>query len=166
MAYSASPKERAAMRRPLSDRFWAKVDKSGECWEWQGCKVGPSYCMYGGFYHEGKLHRAHRYAYELFIGSIPDNLCVLHKCDNPLCVNPNHLFLGTRKENSKDRDIKGRSKNNYRGRMTICEARSILEHYKKGMRPRQISKLFQHISINAIYTVVYGISWEGKLNAV
>src|SRR4051812_27415515 len=77
----------------LADRFWPKVVKRGknECWLWIGAKNPHGYGRLGG-----KPNRpAHRLSYEINVGPIPDGLCVCHKCDTPLCVNPNHLFLGT-----------------------------------------------------------------------
>jgi len=78
----------------------------GGCKEWDG---GAFTSGYGSVYYEGKARRAHRLVYEFFSGDmIPKALCVLHKCDNPICVNPFHLFLGTHKENMEDKVKKGR----------------------------------------------------------
>lgn len=90
------------------DRFWAKVDRSGgpeSCWLWT---AGMRVRNYGGFRIGRKWHLAHRIAWELTHGSIPEGLCVCHHCDNPTCCNPSHLFLGTIAENMKDRNTKGR----------------------------------------------------------
>lgn len=86
-------------------RFHATLDKSSDCWLWMGFRVAAGY---GRYYSEGKVWRAHRYAYEKLVGPIGD-LCVLHKCDNPPCCNPAHLFLGTPRDNARDRSDKGRS---------------------------------------------------------
>ncbi len=102
--------QRAQPRQPLADRFWAKVDKSGECWLWTGARSGRN--RYGYFGLGGKrdgIARAHRVAYELTIGSIPDGMVVCHKCDTPHCVNPSHLFVGTPKDNTEDMLRKGRA---------------------------------------------------------
>jgi len=83
------------------NRFWSKVDVKGEgeCWEWSGCKFANGY---GVFRLSGKNYRAHRIAYVLVIGPIPDETLVCHKCDNRACQNANHFFLGTQKDNIQD----------------------------------------------------------------
>ena len=92
-------------------RFWDKVliARVDECWLWQ---AGRFWDGYGSFYKDHKLKRAHRVSWELANGEIPKGLIVCHSCDVPLCVNPAHLWLGTHKLNSKDRDTKGRRTHN------------------------------------------------------
>ncbi|KKK72662.1 hypothetical protein LCGC14_2901630 [marine sediment metagenome] len=86
-------------------RFWDKVEVLGEddCWTWHG-QLSPK--GYGQFRVNGKMMRAHRYSFEVHTGPIGD-LCVCHTCDNPSCVNPEHLWLGTQLDNIADRDSKG-----------------------------------------------------------
>ncbi len=96
--------------RPKSDakeRFRAKIKmmETG-CHEWQSVL---HWSGYGKFYHEGRQALAHRAAYDLFVSPIPEGLFVLHQCDNRKCVNPDHLFLGTQRDNVEDRDRKGRA---------------------------------------------------------
>jgi hypothetical protein len=91
----------------VEERFNYWIDKSQECWVWNGT-IGDN--KYGQFYAYGKKHLAHRFAYELAFGSIPKGFCVMHSCDNPPCVNPNHLSAGTSKDNTHDMIRKGRQK--------------------------------------------------------
>lgn len=86
-------------------RFWEKVVKTDGCWNWNGTKFQSGY---GAIGIGGILKRAHRVSWELKNGPITNGLHVLHKCDNPGCVRPDHLFLGTQKDNMVDKTKKGR----------------------------------------------------------
>lgn len=88
----------------VEERFWSKVDTSGECWQWTAALTNG----YGRFGIGRKVVLAHRFAWELANGPIPDGLGVLHACDNPSCVRPAHLFVGTSKDNMQDCASKGR----------------------------------------------------------
>lgn len=90
-------------------RFWSKVDKSGTCWEWQATPNG----RYGSFTHDNQTHGAHRFAWMIKHGDIPDGMFVCHRCDNPRCVRPSHLFLGEAADNTEDMMKKGRYRSPY-----------------------------------------------------
>lgn len=114
--------------RPVEERFWEKVDKTVECWVWTASRSPDGYGLfkartYQG--HGGAMVRAHRFAWELTNGPVPDGFCVCHRCDNPSCCNPDHLFLGTVIDNNADRDAKGRQSRGEarRALMRTCAAR-------------------------------------------
>lgn len=94
----------------LAERFWSKVER-GEpeaCWEWQGARKASGYGNLSLGPPDYVTDTAHRVAYELAYGPIPDGLIVCHTCDNPPCVNPKHLWLGTHSDNGLDMVAKGR----------------------------------------------------------
>jgi hypothetical protein len=86
-------------------RFWRRVRKDQDCWTWTGPLLQDGY---GQIRWNGKTLGAHRAAYQLLVGPVPDHLWVLHTCNNPSCVNPLHLYLGTVEDNNRDRDRAGR----------------------------------------------------------
>lgn len=88
------------------DNILRNVRVVGDCWEWTGSR---SFWGYGTAYMDGKPYRAHRASYLVFVGEIPEGMFVLHKCDNPACVRPSHLFVGTLSDNAQDCARKGRS---------------------------------------------------------
>ncbi len=87
--------------------FWSKVSKTSDCWLWMGSKRKSGY---GHFRYMGRLQSAHRVAWQLAFGPIPAGMNVLHRCDNPSCVRPDHLFLGTQADNMADKMAKKRYK--------------------------------------------------------
>lgn len=125
-----------AQRMPVADRFWDKVKKGSEseCWLWIAGDNGEGY---GRFRHGRKKVAAHRFSWELVHGPINDESFVLHKCDNPACVNPAHLFLGTNQDNMIDMVLKGRNKprlgkRNNKAKLTEDAVREIRRIYASG----------------------------------
>jgi hypothetical protein len=112
----------------------AKVDASGECWRWTGPK---SWNGYGRLFWQGKMRRAHRLMWELVNGEIPAGMLVCHRCDNPECTKPEHLFLGTHKDNAQDRNSKGRERKidgerHHARRLSADDVRAIRSSYAAG----------------------------------
>lgn len=98
---------------PLEKRFWDKVQQTDNCWLWIGHKNINGYGVFWcGGKKGGKRKLAHRLSYELAYGKFDEKLYVCHKCDNPPCVNPNHLFVGTQKDNMEDCSNKNRTGKN------------------------------------------------------
>ena len=87
------------------DRFWSHVDKSGNCWLWTAAR---DWHGYGSFRFPDRCVKAHRFSYELHFGPIPPGMFVCHHCDNPPCVRPDHIFVGTQSDNMRDASQKGR----------------------------------------------------------
>jgi hypothetical protein len=142
-------------KTPRSDLFWSHVDVKGvnECWEWKGSLTNG----YGGF--QGQ--RAHRVAWELTHGVRPE-LCVCHVCDNRKCVNPGHLFLGTRADNNRDKISKGRqSRGSQTGnaRLTEEQVASVRRMRSGGRRLKEIASAFG-VTKQTISRVCRGEMWR------
>lgn len=123
------------------DRFWSKVsiaDDSDSCWEWQACRDRKGYGIISiGSKTDGTntVARAHRLAYLLAFETDPNSLHVLHKCDNPSCCNPKHLFLGTPQDNTSDMIKKGRQakgEKSGQAKLTEAQVREIRKRYRSG----------------------------------
>ena len=118
------------MRKQTAESFWEKVDTSGDCWTWT---LNTDKDGYGRVRWDGKYVRAHRLAYRLSTGVDPHGMFVCHRCDNPPCVRPDHLFLGDNQINQKDSVEKGR---NHHAKITHCPAGHIYDGENTYLDPR------------------------------
>lgn len=98
----------------MIDRFLAKVKKTDSCWLWTASSNGHGYGQFAVSRRLGKPLAAHRVSFVIHVGPIPKGMFVLHRCDIPACVNPQHLFLGNQKDNMQDRIAKGRQPKGYK----------------------------------------------------
>jgi hypothetical protein len=156
-----------------AERFWSKADTTGDaCWLWRGCKTRLGYGMFKIGGRAGKSRAAHRLAWELTHGPIAQGggfhgTCVLHRCDNPACVRPSHLFLGTHADNMRDMA----SKKRFRiprlhgeaigsARLKVADVESIRQRYATGaVSQRELAEAFG-VSQSAVSLILAGKTWR------
>ncbi len=158
---------------PPEIRFWGGVNKDGpfpegrsdigRCWLWTRSTSGPKGgCLYGQFFVNGKHIKAHRYSWVICFGEIPKGLFVLHRCDVPLCVNPEHLFLGTQRDNVDDMMEKKRhtfGEVNGRAKITESDVRLIRKLVGDGHPPSRVADSFG-ISGCTVSHIMCGRTWS------
>lgn len=147
----------------LADRFWQKVRKSDGCWEWIASKYTAGYGQIGV---NGRMRGAHQVAWGLTNGRIPDGLCVLHRCDNRACVRPDHLFLGTKRDNTRDMDAKGRARRPHlvgsqqpNAKLNEAQVMEIRRRLRAGERRPNLAREFG-VKLPCIYQIAVGRSWK------
>lgn len=146
-------------RRSAVNRFWENVNQnaSNECWEWTGSKLSAGYGM---LYIGNQMKLAHRYSYELHNGAIPQGMFCCHHCDNPSCVNPAHLFLGTHNDNMADMKSKGRQKHgNGKAKVTEAQVLEIRQKYARGgITHRELAAIYG-VNREAISNIIQRKNW-------
>ena len=151
---------------PTADRFMRYVDKAGPsgCWLWTGAKRNHGYgAMSVGSKRDGtkRAEQAHRISYEMYKGPIPPGLHVCHACDNPSCVNPAHLWLGTPGENARDRDAKDRvqhGESHYAAKLTAADVAAIIKD-GAGMSQAALARWFG-VHPSNISMILAGKRWK------
>jgi len=142
------------------ERFWSMVKRGDpdSCWEWQGYTIKDGY---GAFHLKGKRIIASRFAWILTYGEIPQGMCVLHRCDNPACVNPRHLFLGTQKDNMQDAVLKWRKSGPHNGRtkLTWPQVDTIRLLFQMGWSGYRLAKFFG-VNYKTIWQILKGKTWK------
>ena len=149
------------MSHPLH-RFVDKVrpvNDPNECWIWEGA-VGSD--GYGRVRRKGATFSVHRYSYELFKGPVPEELCVMHRCDVPLCVNPTHLCLGTKADNTQDMLEKKRAGNTVH-KLSYDKVQEVRALLRKGVTKREISERFD-ICRSTVQDIESGSTWAEDPN--
>lgn len=144
-------------------RFWSHVDQSGECWKWTGMTV----VGYGTLRVNARPTKAHRFSWELHNGPIPDGLFVCHHCDNPACVRPSHLFLGTHSDNMRDMRAKGRAGHSVLGlgpdnmntKLTPDQVRTIRRELREGTSTPAEQCRRYGVEFGTIRAIRRGVTW-------
>lgn len=141
------------------------------CWEWQGTKLSSGYGRF--WYKYGRIF-THRLSFILFNGVIPDGLFILHSCDNPCCVNPKHLHVGTKQENIQEAVLRKRAligdlnpmrkhprfgENSFRSKLKEKEVLKIIYYLNKGISGKELAKEY-HVTESAISSIKSGKSWS------
>lgn len=139
-------------RGTIEERFWSKIRKTTDCWLWEGSKSSG----YGKICVNNKSVSVHRISFILHKGKIPKGMSVLHTCDEPSCVNPNHLWVGTHRENMMDRDNKGRSGTAKLNRKKVKEIRNI--YSTRDCTQEELGKQFG-VSTTAISNIIKNKRW-------
>ena len=138
-----------------------EIDDKTKCWNWKSTKDKNKY---GTKKYKGKYYKTHRLFYEICNGKIPKDMCVCHRCDNPSCCNPDHLFLGTQLENIQDMINKNRQRSaigeiNKSSKLTEIEVIEIRNLYAQGISSRQLGKKF-NINKSTILHIIHRRSWK------
>lgn len=148
--------------RDIAERFWEKVDMAGDCWIWTAGRTRGGYGLFVVTQRPlQKPWRAHRLAWTFVSGEIPDGLHVLHRCDNRLCVRPEHLFLGTNDENVADMVAKRRhayGERNAQAKITKAQAEEVRRLRAVGWTYERLAMRFG-LTVSPVRDICKGRAW-------
>lgn len=145
----------------LQERFWRYVERGADCWEWTGSRSDG----YGTLRTDRSCIKAHRVSWILHKGPVPEGSVIRHRCDNAGCVNPDHLELGTQRDNMRDAMVRGRLTNrvrgeqHYRARLTAAAVARIRELAAAGRSRASIAREFEIAQVT-VWRVLTGQSWR------
>lgn len=148
----------------VKSRFWEKVTSGEGCWVWTGAKTSKGYGSFRIGGRRGKAYLSHRVSYTILIGEIPDGAFVCHHCDNPSCVRPDHLFLGSAADNSQDMERKKRTGRCYgerNGKATFSfeKAQEIRRlRQERGFSYRTLARNFG-IGSKTVWRILHNLGW-------
>ncbi len=149
-------------RIPIEERFWKFVVTGPDCWKWTGALANKGYGAINAGGDRGRVMKAHRVSWKIHKGPIPEGLFVLHRCDNPPCTNPAHLFLGTNFDNVQDAVAKGRNKggnpmgeNHHRAKLSDAQILAIREEYRKGGKSLKMIAIPYGVTLQTVWRIVH-----------
>jgi len=151
------------MDNPIASRLAAhiRVDPATQCWNWTGCiSHGYGVLKLGG--RAGAVRRVHRLSWEVHRGSIPSGLCVLHTCDNRACINPDHLWLGTYRDNNQDAWRKGRNARGTRHGHAKLTLSQVIQIYRSPQSQSKLAKLFG-VNPSTVSRIKHKERWKESL---
>lgn len=159
-SFSCKGKAMPHPTRPPEERFWEKVTKTDTCWVWNAATNRGGYGQFRSGSEIGIL--AHRFSWSIHFGGIPNGLFVCHKCDNPPCVNPDHLFLGTHDDNIADAASKKRmahGENSGPAKLRDYDVMKMREIRESGATYAEIATRFG-VSPNTAKSAILGLTWK------
>lgn len=143
---------------PAIERFHSKIRIEGDCWLWTGAVRGPGY---GAFCWNGRQGYAHRFSYEHHKGPLPEGAAIMHICDTPLCVNPDHLEVGTQAENLADMYAKGRGRKASgadHGLAVLTPEKALAIYYDR--RPNKVIAQDYGVGASTVWNIKVGRAWS------